>query len=217
MSLSLFGWYTPSDLNLEGGNGVQPLLPSTSIRQSFSVFLASPANLELTPIIAMGSTVQPSSIPLPVFPILSCLDTDKQVEERDVCVSEDYQHGLKFQEPEMELHRTTAVPRRRPPEFKYLGSVVLHPSGGIVATQMSLKSDYEVRAGRDRRFLGIQPVKNRPPGTSSWIEIFRVRNVIERIPVNGQQRNYQFICLHSFLRNFALVHSSFNRSRNPRK
>ena len=59
----------------------------------------------------------------------------------------------------MELHRTTTVPRRRPPDFKYLGFVLLHPSRGIEATLMSLESDNEVRAGRDRRILGIQPVK----------------------------------------------------------
>src|SRR5271170_1498472 len=53
--LSFWGWYTPSRLNLDDGISVHALLPSESIFHSFSGLVASPANLQLMPTIAIGS------------------------------------------------------------------------------------------------------------------------------------------------------------------
>jgi len=57
-------------LNLEDGISVQALLPSANILQSFSGLVASPANLQLKPMMAMGSFAQS----LLVLPILALRD-----------------------------------------------------------------------------------------------------------------------------------------------
>jgi hypothetical protein len=61
--LSGSGWKKPFTLNLDEGTSDQAFLPSTSILHSPSGLLASPANLQLRPMMAMGSLA--GSVPMP--------------------------------------------------------------------------------------------------------------------------------------------------------
>jgi hypothetical protein len=61
--LSGSGWKKPFTLNLDEGTSDQAFLPSTSILHSSSGLLASPANLQLRPMMAMGSLA--GSVPMP--------------------------------------------------------------------------------------------------------------------------------------------------------
>lgn len=83
LTFSGFGWYAPVAQNLDEGTSNQAVLPLVSNLHRFSGLLASPANLQLRPMMATGSFAESL---LGAFPMI-CFCSLKKGRHRDTSVS----------------------------------------------------------------------------------------------------------------------------------